>query len=78
MVDAIVRACADAHAQTSADLGKVRGKGKDDSVPSVRREDIVRSAVFFVFFPPFFFLSLFCSADLSLVGDRLAWLRLRR
>jgi hypothetical protein len=64
MVDAIVRACADAHAQTSADLGKVRGKGKGDGVPSVRREDIVRSVFFLVFFPPFssshFFVPLTC------------------
>jgi hypothetical protein len=63
MVDAIVRACADAHAQTSADMGKVKGKGKGDSVPSVRREDIVRS-VFFSVFPPIssshFFVLLTC------------------
>jgi hypothetical protein len=45
MVDAISRACADAHthvrAQPGVDLGKVMSK--DDDVPSVRREDIVRS-----------------------------------
>jgi hypothetical protein len=49
MVDAIVSACANAHAQVDADLGKVRGKGKGDDVPSVRREDIVRSVLFFSF-----------------------------
>ena len=49
MVDAISRACADAHthvrAQPGADLGKV--KGNDDDVPFVRTEDIVRSVKFF-------------------------------
>jgi hypothetical protein len=62
MVDAIVRACADAHARTSAELGKVKNKGKGDSVPSVRREDIVRSVFFSFSFPLFvpftFFLLL--------------------
>ena len=72
-----MRACADAHAQTNADLGKVKGKDKGDDVPSVRKEDIVRSVVFFSFFLFFFFLVFFlslffCSADLPLVGDRLA------
>ena len=62
MVDAIARACADAHApvraQPGADLGKVMGK---DDVPSVRREDIVRSVKYFSLPPP---LSLpwFCHA----------------
>lgn len=48
MVDAIVRACADAHAhghtqaKTNPGKGTDKGKGKSDEVPSVRRKDIVR------------------------------------
>ena len=62
MVNAIVRACADAHAQTGADLGKVRDKDKGDGVPSVRKEDIVRSVVvLFFFFPPLSSSHLFFS-----------------
>lgn len=51
MVDAIARACADAHApahaRPGANLGKVTamGKGQGD-VPAVRREAIVRSVQF--------------------------------
>jgi len=79
MVDAIARACADAHAhaQPGADLGIVKGKGKGD-VPSVRQEDIIRSVDF-----PFLFLSLSvlsrsCLTYIPLIGDDLVWPRRRR
>jgi len=69
MVDAIARACADAHAQAAADSGKAKAKGKakgDVVVPLVRKEDIVRSVAPTLFL--FLFSSHFCSADLSYFG----------
>jgi len=54
MVDAIVSACEDAHARTHAHDSAVSGigKGKGEVVPSVRKEDIVRSVlIFFKHFP---------------------------
>jgi phosphatidylinositol 4-phosphatase len=59
MVDAIARACADAHA--GADSGK-----SDVVVPSVRNEDIVRSVAFlFIYSRPDEFHPL----SLSIIGD---------
>jgi hypothetical protein len=45
MVDAIASACVDAHARTHAHDSAMSGlgKGKGDVVPSVLKEDIVRS-----------------------------------
>ncbi len=75
MVDAIARACADAHAQARADSGKAKGKAKGDVVvPFVRKEDIVRSVAPHPPStpPPFFFGSPLTFARptyLTLVGD---------
>ena len=71
MVDAIASACEDAHARTHAHDSAVSdiGKGKGDVVPSVRKEDIVRSVpIVFSRFP-------FADLALPLLRTIQAWLK---
>jgi len=50
MVDAIASACVDAHARTHDNAKSGLGKGEGDVLPSVRKEDIVRSVSIEFFF----------------------------
>jgi hypothetical protein len=84
MVDAIARACASAHAHPHAhprgpsgsESSKSRVKG-DDGVPSVRKEDIVRS-VTVIFLPSSHISSLLIAPSSFGAGDEFSLAEARK